>query len=163
MDQVTNCTKSLDSTSLAERSRSTRIKDLEIQLQEAEQRVDHANKARTKELDALKSKLKDAESAISSLQTQLDEGLKETAEQSEKVRDLTDKLNDCIGKPSEVQQKKQTQGRDVSLLDDSMTESQSPMSAVSEAAYYDDSSDYYMGFQPPEIRSFNLYSSRKRT
>lgn len=149
-DRVMNCTKEQDAVNIALTARENRVKELEAQLKEAEGRVEHANKARAKEIEALNVQLKGKEDALAALQAHIDEGLKQTTAQNSTIRALTDKLANCDGSPAEEPAKKQS-------TESYTVPTSSP--SLSDSAYYDGSEFYY---QPSEIRGYSSFPSRKR-
>jgi len=149
-DRVMNCTKEQDVGSIALTARENRVKELEAQLREAEVRVEHANKARAKEIEALNVQLKGKEEALAALQVHIDEGLKQTTAQNTTIRALTDRLANCDGTPVDEPVKK-------SSTETYTVSTSSP--SLSDSAYYDGSEFYY---QPSETRSYSSFPSRKR-
>jgi chromosome segregation ATPase len=147
-----NCTKEQDAVSISLTSKENRVKALEAQLQEAEIRVEHANKARAKEIEALNVQLKGKEDALFALQTHIDEELKQSTAQNATIRAITDKLANCEGVVVEEPEKKTS-------IEAGTYKTTAASPSMSDSAYYDGSDFYY---QPSELRSYSSFPPRKR-
>lgn len=147
-----NCTKDQDALSISLTSKENRVKALESQLQEAEIRVEHATKARAKEIEALNVLLKGKEEAVIALQGHIDEELKQSTVRNETIRVLTEKVANCEGEKGEEQEKRTS-------ADPGTFKTTASSPTTSDSAYYDGSEFYY---QPSELRSYSPFPPRKR-
>lgn len=92
---LTNCTRDYDIISLSLKQKENRLKELEVELTEAQSRIDHAKTARAQEIDGLKQKADSAEEAQKSLQAQLDSAFDKIGQFNTEIRTLNEKLADC--------------------------------------------------------------------
>ncbi|CAG9331288.1 unnamed protein product [Blepharisma stoltei] len=94
LESITNCTKELDHLQLLKRQKDNKIKELELELSEAENRIEHAKTARSQEIEGYKQDLESSEESLNDLQRQLDDALTKIAAQNSQIRELSDSLSE---------------------------------------------------------------------
>lgn len=109
LESITNCTKELDHLQLLKRQKDNRIKELELELNESENRIEHAKTARSQEIEGFKQDLESSEEGLNSLQQQLDDALVKIAQQNDQIRSLSDSLSDSEYKSKRASAQQQSQ------------------------------------------------------
>jgi chromosome segregation ATPase len=94
LEDLTNCSKELDTLEMEKRQKENDVKELEVAIEEIRNSIKSAKETSNQEIEMMKAKLKENQKNLENLQNQLDEALVKVSSQNSEIKTLNEKLSD---------------------------------------------------------------------